>query len=388
MVFTKTEYLQRLKLVKQGMERAKIEVLIVVDPANMNYLSGYDGWSFYQHQALIILIDQEEPICVVRGIDRNGARQTCFLKNENIIAYDDSYMHSREKHPMDFIVSILEDKKKMLSSFGLEMDSFYFTAKSFQILSKKMPNAKIRNGELIVNWVRAIKSSQELEYISQAAVLVQNAMQKAIDGIIPGVRQCDVAADIHSAYYRGTSDFGGTYPSIQPIIASGEGTATAHLNWSDRTFKNNEATILELGGCRHRYHCPMARSVYLGKPPNKITNTEKVVIEAFNESLLVAKVGSLAEDVYLNFVKILKKNGLDKKSRLGYSAGLGYPPDWGEKTLSLRQGDKTVLKDNMTIHMIAGMWMDDWGFEVSEMFQVTQQGGKPFCDFPRKLFVK
>ena len=45
MVFTKTEYLQRLKLVKQGMERAKIEVLIVVDPANMNYLSGYDGWS-------------------------------------------------------------------------------------------------------------------------------------------------------------------------------------------------------------------------------------------------------------------------------------------------------------------------------------------------------
>ena len=84
MVFTKTEYLQRLKLVKQGLERAEIEVLIVVDPANMNYLSGYDGWSFYQHQALIIFIDQEEPICVVRGLDRNGARQTCFLKNENI----------------------------------------------------------------------------------------------------------------------------------------------------------------------------------------------------------------------------------------------------------------------------------------------------------------
>ena len=49
-----------------------------------------------------------------------------------------------------------------------------------------------------------------------------------------------------------------------------------------------------------------------GKPPNKITNTEKVVIEAFNESLLVAKVGSLAEDVYLSFVKILKKMALIK----------------------------------------------------------------------------
>ena len=61
-----------------------------------------------------------------------------------------------------------------------------------------------------------------------------------------------------------------------------------------------------------------------------------------------------------------------KGSRIGYSMGLNYPPDWGEHTASLRPGDKTVLAPNMTFHMILGMWMDNYGFEGSESFRVTE----------------
>jgi Xaa-Pro dipeptidase len=68
--------------------------------------------------------------------------------------------------------------------------------------------------------------------------------------------------------------------------------------------------------------------------------------------------------------------------------GLNYPPDWGEHTASLRPGDKTTLAPNMTFHMILGMWMDDWGFECSESFRVTDKGHETFANFPRKLFIK
>ena len=66
--------------------------------------------------------------------------------------------------------------------------------------------------------------------------------------------------------------------------------------------------------------------------------------------------------------------GLEKASRIGYSVGLGYPPDWGEHTMSLRPGDTTELEPGMAFHMICGMWMDDWGFEASETFVVTDVG--------------
>ncbi|MFB3046345.1 MAG: M24 family metallopeptidase, partial [Acidiferrobacterales bacterium] len=84
----------------------------------------------------------------------------------------------------------------------------------------------------------------------------------------------------------------------------------------------------------------------------------------------------------------IKKHGIIKESRIGYSTGLNYPPDWGEHTLSLRPGDTTTLQPNMTIHMIPGVWMDDWGIEISECFRVTETGSETLANFPRELFVK
>ncbi|RYD04064.1 hypothetical protein N752_16875 [Desulforamulus aquiferis] len=61
-LFDMTEYQQRLMKVKEKMNDQGIDVLLVTDPANMNYLTGYDGWSFYVHQLLIILLDEAQPI--------------------------------------------------------------------------------------------------------------------------------------------------------------------------------------------------------------------------------------------------------------------------------------------------------------------------------------
>ena len=82
------------------------------------------------------------------------------------------------------------------------------------------------------------------------------------------------------------------------------------------------------------------------------------------------------------------RHGIVKDSRIGYSTGLNYPPDWGEHTISLRPGDKTVLEPNMTLHMLPGVWFDDWGIEISECFRVTETGAEPLADVPRELFVK
>ena len=55
MIFSKTEYLFRLSKVKESMHQKKMDVIILTDPSNMNYLTGYDGWSFYVPQGIIFL---------------------------------------------------------------------------------------------------------------------------------------------------------------------------------------------------------------------------------------------------------------------------------------------------------------------------------------------
>jgi ectoine hydrolase len=71
-----------------------------------------------------------------------------------------------------------------------------------------------------------------------------------------------------------------------------------------------------------------------------------------------------------------------------YSIGLSYPPDWGERTMSLRPTDSTVLQESMTFHFMPGLWFDDWGFEITESVLVTANGGECLASVPRKLLVK
>ena len=111
MLFSITEYKNRLKETKEKMEERGIEVLLVTDPANMNYLTGFDAWSFYVHQLLIVMIDEEEPIWFGRGIDESAAKFTTWLKDENIISYHDDYVHSTVRHPMDLVADILPEER-------------------------------------------------------------------------------------------------------------------------------------------------------------------------------------------------------------------------------------------------------------------------------------
>src|SRR5690625_7994398 len=84
LTFSVSEYRKRLQMVKESMSRQGIDVLLVTDPANMNYLTGFDAWSFYVHQLLIVMIDEDEPIWIGRGIDASAAEITTWLHKDNI----------------------------------------------------------------------------------------------------------------------------------------------------------------------------------------------------------------------------------------------------------------------------------------------------------------
>ncbi|MCP4024515.1 MAG: M24 family metallopeptidase [Desulfobacteraceae bacterium] len=387
-LFSRIEFLERIAKTKASMAKREIEVLVVCDPANMNYLTGYDGWSFYVPQAVLVIDDQEEPIWIGRGMDTNGARHTAFIRPENMIGYPDDYVQSDVKHPMNFIADIIKAKGWAQKSVGVETDAYYYTARSDHELKKSLGRDTLLDGNLLVNWVRLVKSDAEINMMKQAGKIAENVMSTALSKLAPGVRECDAVADVYKAQVTGTKDFGGDYPSIVPMMPTGEKTSAPHLTWTDEPYQAGQPVNLELAACRHRYHCPIARTAFIGNnPPEKLKELADITVEGLNLTLDAIRPGLKAEDVEQVWRNHIAKKGFEKESRIGYPIGLNYPPDWGEHTASLRPGDKTILKPNMTFHMILGMWMDNYGFECSESFRVTKNGAKTFARFERKLFV-
>lgn len=388
-IFSKEEYQGRIRKTKEMMDKAGMEMLLVMDPANMNYLTGYDGWSFYVHQGVVVSLDAPDAFWFGREQDSNGARITSWLPADCIYGYPDEFVQSRYTHTMRWVADLLRDKGLDKKRFGLEMDGYWFNAKMYVTLLAELPQAVLMDGTNLVNWIKTVKSPAEIIYMKQAAQICEKVMQTAVNEIDVGVWEKDAAAKVAAAQIAGTDDFGGTSPAIFPIMPSAERTSTAHLTYDPaRQYCENDVVLLELSGARHRYHAPLSRTVYLGDPPEDLQKTSEDVVGGLQETLAFIRPGVTAEEVEERWRRAIAHTDLVKPSRVGYSFGLNYVPDWGEHTISLRPGDKTILQPGMTLHFMPGIWLEAYGFECSEPVLVTESGCEKFIEFPQKLFVK
>jgi ectoine hydrolase len=388
LAFERSEYDARIAKTRRTMQEEGIDLLIVTDPTNMGWLTGYDGWSFYVHQCVLLAMDGE-PVWFGRGQDANGAKRTAFMTHEHIVGYPDHYVQSPVRHPMDYLsAEVIAARGWDAMRIGVELDNYYFSAAAYASLQKHLPKARFVDATSLVNWQRAVKSPREIEYMRVAARIVEKMHSRILEVVEPGMKKSDLVAEIYAAGITGVEGYGGDYPAIVPLLPTGSDAAAPHLTWDDSAFTANAGTFFEIAGCYRRYHCPQSRTVYLGKPPRHFLEGEKAVVEGIEAGLAAAKPGNVCEDIANAFFAVLRKSGIEKNSRCGYPIGASYPPDWGERTMSLRPGDRTVLEPGMTFHFMPGLWLDDWGLEITESILITETGAETFCRTPRKLFVK
>ena len=384
--FSLEEFQKRITKTRKKMISTGLNTLIISDPSNMNWLTGYDGWSFYVHQAVILSLDGD-PVWWGRGMDANGAKRTVFMESKNIHGYEDTYVQNPEKHPMSDLARLIKDLQLNEGNIGVEMDNYWFSASAFFTLKKEL-DVKFVDITGLVNWQRAIKSKTEIVYMKQAAKIVEHMHEVVVEKAVVGMPKNELIADVYHASVSGVDGIWGDYPSMVPMAPSGMDATAPHLTWNDQPMKKGESTFFEIAGAFKRYQCPQSRTLFLGTPPQKYLDAEKAVLEGINVGLEQAKPGNQCQDIAYAFNQTLNKLGFEKDSRCGYAIGVSYPPDWGERTMSFRDGDTSIMQPGMTFHFMPALWLDDGGLEITEPFVITENGAECLCNTPRKMFVK
>ncbi len=389
--FTRAEYAERLARVRARMAAEGHEVLVVADPSNMAWLTGYDGWSFYVAQAVIVG-PSGEPVFWGRKMDAAGALRTAYMEEDNIVGYSDDYVMNPPAHAMDHLAETLAAFGWAGRRVAAEHDNYYYSAMAHARLARAL-GAEPADATGLVNWCRAVKSPAEIAFMRRAARISERVQERAAEIIRPGLRGNELAAEIYHTGLSGGEDedgpYGGDYPAIVPLMPSGRDASAAHLTWNDKPYSGGAGVFFELSGCYRRYHAPLCRTVYLGTPPADMLEAETAMVEGIEAAIEAARPGATAGDVARALYAALARHGWTKDGRCGYPIGLSYPPDWGERTYSLRPSDETVLEPGMTFHFMPAIWTEDWGLEISEPLLVTETGpAAPFCQAPRKLIVK
>lgn len=376
---------RRLVAVRGAMADRGFDGLLVADPANIYYLSGYNAWSFYTPQVLFVPAEGE-PVLAMREMDALGAHRTAKKYAHDVLAYPETLVHRPNTHPMVWVAEQLRDRgfARPGMRVGIEGDAHFFSVRSFLAIRDGLPEWTLEESNELVNWVRLVKSDFEIALMRKAGIVSSAAMRRAIEAVQEGRPLNEVAAEIQHAQALGGEGVDGDYPAIVPMFP----TDTPHLTWTAEPIATGAEVSIELAGVHRRYHAPLARTLTFGRPSAEMDRLAGATVEGFNAALEALRAGRTPADVTREWDRVLRRYDLEKKSRLGYSIGIGFPPDWGERTVSLRADDTTELQENMTFHMIAGMWMTGYGFEVSESVRVTNGGAEVLTDAPRRLIVK
>ncbi|MGY4298736.1 Xaa-Pro aminopeptidase [Bradyrhizobium sp. i1.4.4] len=156
--FERAEFATRLAAVKAEMAARQIDVLLLSEPPNQNYLTGYNAYSFYTPQMVIVALNHHEPIWVGRFMDSMSARRTTYLADDSIRAYPDRYVQSAMYNPCDFYAEVVKELAGEKARVGVEMGGYYYYARTHADLLRALPDAQFVDADLLVNWIRIVKS--------------------------------------------------------------------------------------------------------------------------------------------------------------------------------------------------------------------------------------
>ena len=377
--FTREEYASRLTAVRRSMDTAGVEVLLTTVPENIVYLTGYHSLGYFTYQLLVVPLDHP-PILLTRGLVRHKARIDSCL--EHVIGYADT------EDPDEATWRVLGDYGLLGRRIGTQDDAWFFSVKRYKKLIARLGVEDLLDCSGFVEAVRRRKSPREIAYIREAGRYCAASLEAAIETVRPGVLETEISAAAHEAMHRAGSEYLGH--SAQFVAGPQAGLAFECAE--RRPVADNDVVYMEGGGTHNRYNCMLSRTVIIGRPDPKWIAMAQASCDALEAAKAVTRAGVTSHEVDQAGRTVIREAGFAEgfEHRLGYSIGIGFPPDWGEgRIMSINENDPLILEPGMCFHYIPDIKLPHQGGVVfSECLVVTETGYELLSDFPREIFYR
>lgn len=380
--FPESEYRRRYELVMDRMREAKLDAMLVKNPENICYLTGYETPGHYNYHALLLSAD--EPLMVMRRFEEANIEEFSWLTR--VVTIED------HEHPAEVAARTLEKMgfadKRIGYEQGINKGGLYCSIDEHEVLRASLPKAKFVDATTVAAGARVIKSVLELDMMREAARIAETAVEAGVEVIQSGCTENEIAAEV----YRTAILEGSDYPSLPPFVLAGERTSVPHATWRGRKVNPGDPVYFEVSAIRYRYNAAVMRTVSLGEPTPRVRAMSDAMLEALDAGLDAVKPGVTGETVNDVIIDVVEKHGFGGEyftHHAGYSIGLSFPPGWGEgHVMDIRRGEHKTLQPNMTFHIVPiALIYREAGVGFSATVRVTETGCEPLTR-PRSLVIR
>lgn len=328
--FTTQEFADRLTRLRRKMAEARIDMLYLMAPESMYYLSGYQA-EWYQAQspqqwpassAIAVHVDHDH--FILFDSEREAVLGRIFTRSVDTRYFPRDALRGSA----DFVVQELKRSNWLTGTVGMEFWSY----RPNRVVSHRLEDAftaagaKVVDGTQLLRELRWVKSAAEIQCLKEAARIANTGMAAAKATIGAGVSELDVYGEMVRAMARA----GGENPGITMPVLSGTKTNALHGLSTRRKMQKGEMVLVDLSGVFKRYHINMARSFSIGEPTaevrdltNRAARSMEIIRSMMRPNLPVREFNETVLDYF-------RKEGLwERRGWIGgYEMGIAFPPDW------------------------------------------------------------
>lgn len=345
--FSKDEHVQRVDRGRALMANAGLAACVCTSPELIYYFTGYDAHTHHVmgSQALILPLEADEPILIIRDGDAPQAEETVTFGRIRTFRFGAVGL-------AQLIADTLLELGAGDGTVGMDLSGPTTTGAVALALHEATGHTGIRDCWRLLGQLRTVLSETETLYLREAAAYADAGIDAFLSSARVGMSEIELAAEIEHAVRAAGSD----YPAVPTWMASGDRQHCQHGMASPRRLAPGDLIHAEFAGVARRYHCVTMASVVLGEPTERMQQLGHAATVAFEAGVGAARLGGRIGDMEQAYHEALVELGIGECGLMRFGTGLSaaYPPVW-ENQITIQRECNDLLDEGMAFYVHASL---------------------------------
>jgi Xaa-Pro aminopeptidase len=364
--FGPEEYRDRLARMRAAMAEHGIDALLLTQPADIFYLSGFltRFWESPARPWFLVVPAREDPVAVIPAIGAALMRRT----------WQGALRCWDAPDPADDGVSLLAETLRDCvvpgGAIGLPMGletHLRMPLADYARVADALAPRRLVDATAVVQRTREIKSPAEIARIRATCAIAGRAFDALGEIARPGVPLERVFRDFQARLLAEGAD----WVSYVAGAAGPAGYADVISPATATPLAAGDVVMLDTGAVKDGYFCDFDRNLFLGPPAPAVARAQEALWEVTEEALSALQPGLLACDVHALLAGGLARRGLEAApGRLGHGLGLTLT-EWP----SFTPRDATPLRAGMVLTLEPSAFTDGAHFLTHEENIVLTETG-------------
>ena len=351
-------YAKRVTTLQKKLRTKKLDALLVTQPENRRYLTGYTGGDHgIGETSGVLLIPAEGTVQLLTDF-RYKLQAEQDAPGAKVLIYTEGLLTLLKKIlPQQGIQTLGFESDYVLHSFEKSL---------WETLAKVKITTKSTMG--FIEKMRLVKDEDEIDCIRRSVLLNEEVFQQVYREFQPGISEIELAIKIEATMRRR----GAEQPSFDTIVASGKNSALPHAVPGTRIIKKNDPLTIDMGLILDGYCSDMTRSFVPGKPSKKYLKIHRIVRKSQLAGINAVRAGVTGREVDAVARKVITDAGYGEYfgHALGHGVGLAV-----HENPRLSRMNSKKLKEGMIVTVEPGIYIPGWGGVRLENMVVVRKGG-------------